>query len=352
MTEPTLGRYTLATMADSPEGRVRALCERIRAVPWLSPDAEMDTLAEPAHRWIDERIDEHRAALAPWLPSTSGLPSPALAVVLTRSAEEARVRSGHGREARELVPFSEAAVAWHDALVAVHNDAERDARTKLGTAVVRAALDEVWRALCDASGATVPRPKKNPDDPGEDIVIGTPGGEAMIAHALTLLAGDDRPSPWAPLLSLWERGVATLASPEGDVVVYVPTQPEAKRAREAARTFENTLRLSQPFTIGIHPPSPFDRQPRASDGGNARAMLKGFNRLGFGPLVGMYTPTDVSFPMATNWPGPPDLFVVRPPPPSVAPRAQGEGTDGPPMLPGEAKREVPWYRKVFKRGPT
>lgn len=334
---------------------VQALCDRLGAVRWLRPDAEMDTLAEASLRWIDERVDEHKSAISTWLQG----PAPSLAVTLTRSLREARVLSGHARSQSEFKDFSVEAMRWVSALEAQSRHATVDAARALGSVAVAEMQTQMWAHLRALSGA-VDLPTKNEVGLVTEIAVGVPGGEAMVAHAMVLLNPSAKPSPWAPLLAMWERGLCPLPALDGGMVVYVPVRRGDRLVLDPTPGSEAREPAAHLFSGGIHPPGMM-RPTEPTPEGNARVTLKRFNRMGLGPLVGMYEPPNMAFPGYTNWPGPPDLYIVRPPerpvtatdvtalmnmpgmpPPSFMPT---------PNLPATGEpfgRPVPWYRKIFR----
>jgi hypothetical protein len=224
------------------------------------------------------------------------------------------------------------------------------------------------RALPGASPAPEQVGAPAPDRFAPDYAHGAPGGEALLAHVWWLLAyGAERAeeSPWAPFLALWERGTCPLATPEGALLVYVPARdgdhlvPEPDDA--TAKNEERRWAPGPFFSAGIAAWSSWGRGPQPPEPSNARDALKRANRVGLGPLPGMYEPPNMAFPGMTNWPGPPDLYIVRPPTAPITPE-QIDALVGPPDLPtpnpvprpdlfGDAPPPggVPWYRRLFRR---
>jgi hypothetical protein len=318
----------------------------------------MSALGSPARAWIDERFEElcQRCAEAP--PS---------GVFVTSSQREAKARSGHASTAEELAEFSDAAERWLRGLGLIATVACDVVRGQPGGDVLLDATErEVWQVL---RALTPPAPaNRSHEGPGGDVVfaIGAPGGYAAVLHSFCLLAyGSDAValSPWEPLTAFWERGLCTLPGLDGALVLYVPVRQDGILASDVPALQGGS------FQAGIHPPSPWaarGRTPRRE--GNARALLKQFNRVGLGPLPEMYPPAEVSFPGVTNWPGPPDVYVAPPPDGDATPARELLEELVPPatfnpvpresMLPPGSERgertqdpdaATPWYRALWDR---
>jgi hypothetical protein len=327
---------------------------RIEQIRWLRPDAEMSALGPPARAWIDQRFDElcQRSAQAP-----------PRGVFITRSQREARARSGHATSVDELADFSPAAAQWLHALERTAADAyQRVLGQPDGDALLAATEREVWQVL---RALTPPAPDKPSfTEPGGKAVfaIGAPGGYAAVLHAFCLLAHGSEGealSPWEPLTAMWERGLCTLPGLDGTLVLYVPTLQDGRIVSDVSAAEGGG------FAAGVYPPSPWAAGRKQRPEGNARALLKRFNRVGLGPLPALYPPAELSFPGMTNWPGPPDVYVAPPPASSDTPvrRLCDElalpATFNPvmpdSMPPGPLPRavdtrvETPWYRALWKR---
>jgi hypothetical protein len=292
---------------------------RIATIRWLQPDAEMDAFEATAQRWVADRVEEHAVALShanPAEPVTLGWR-------VVRMIDKARVRSGHVNYAAEgPVAFKLPALAWLALLDDARRSAFERARQVLGPERRVEVADAVWGVLRGPAARLREEAfaeQQRSDHWGyggrvrgpEDYVVGAPGGEALVTHALwTLSRDDDAPSPWEPLLALWERGVCTLAGLNGSLLVYVPLRHGATlQHTEGVEPYAAHFRGAIGQSGGLRWPAPTKVISET-----ARAALLRFNAHGLGPLPGMYAPVNVSpVTMATNWPGPPDPYVFAPP---------------------------------------
>lgn len=205
----------------------RAVLARIERCRWLVPDAEMEALTSAALSWIDERVDELCAALSRASPSSGEFT--AAPVTIERSARAALRRWTTTRDMIEQSPHL-------GALRAADEDATREIAKRLSVRDVQSATTEVrraveatseppspWRAALTLRARTAgERGRTDPPLHGREA---HPGAAVADAHACWVLAfGDDasRPSPWAPLLAMFERGTWPMALPDGSVLVYVP----------------------------------------------------------------------------------------------------------------------------------
>jgi hypothetical protein len=339
---------------------------RVRAIRWLEPDAEMDTLGEGARTWIAERVEEHTVALS----LLHALEPVTLAWRAERMLDRARVESGHVSYAGDVVEFSLAALAWIALLDDARQVALRNAKEALGAARRTEVVEAVWEVLRAPAAhmrkeAWAQRSRSERWDGGgevrnaDDYAVGATGGAALVYHALwELSAKDGEPSPWAPLIALWERGVCTLAALDGAMIVYVPL-----RDKKGLVCSPDVKRDEAYFSGGIGGASFFRSYDAPLLGDVARAALKRFNAHGLGPLPGMYRPVNISdVVMATNWPGPPDLYIF-PPPAHVDEAALDKAADrhirevfrgapGAPAPPDLPDAPPPWYarfREWFKK---
>jgi hypothetical protein len=328
---------------------------RLEQIRWLRPDPEMSALGPPARAWIDQRVGElcQRCAQAP-----------PRGVFLTRSQREARARSGHATSAEELTDFSPAAGQWLHGLEHIAAMVyQRVLGQPDGDALLEATEREVWQVLRALTPEAPDKPSFGQAGGKAMFAIGAPGGYAAVLHAFFLLAhGSDGEalSPWEPLTALWERGLCTLPGLDGTLVLYVP------ELRDGQLVSDVSAAEGGGFHAGIYPPSPWAAgrtKPRAE--GNARALLKRFNRVGLGPLPALYPPAELSFPGMTNWPGPPDVYVTPPPAESATPVRKlcdelvlpatfnPVMPDSMPPSPGPRARDTrgatPWYRALWSR---
>ncbi len=74
------------------EKHFRATLGRLVACRWLRPDAEMETLSPAAVDWLNDRIDELRAALGPFVKPPETIAP--ITLVTERSAAGAFARAG------------------------------------------------------------------------------------------------------------------------------------------------------------------------------------------------------------------------------------------------------------------
>ena len=341
---------------------------RVRAIRWLEPDAEMDTLGDGAQTWIAERVEEHSVALS----HLHAVEPVTLAWRVERMIDRARIESGHVSYASEVVEFSLAALAWITLLDDARQMALRNAKEALGAARRTEVVEAVWEVL--RAPATKMRNAAYAEHSrsarqwqwssggevrsADDYAVGATGGAALVYHALWELSAEDgEPSPWAPLIALWERGACTLAALDGAMIVYVPL-----RNKRGLVSSPGVKREDAGFSGGIGRMSYFRSYDTPELGDVARAALKRFNAHGLGPLPGMYPPVNMSdVVMATNWPGPPDLYIL-PPPAHVDDAALDEaagkhirdtfrGAPGAPAPPDLPDAPPPWYarfREWFK----
>lgn len=197
---------------------VHELLARVEASRWLCPDASMEALDGEALAWLEERADEHLNALMPENPDA---PPGALRVVTARDVDEvaalldAAWAPVFDRASTPLWQLHalEAAMASLDMRAGdVAHAASLDAaRTALSTSVQRAwqnappwTRDEISTFTNSHGSATAP--------------------EVVAWHDLRwrVIHGAARPSPWAPLCAIWERGAWPMLLPDDALLVYVP----------------------------------------------------------------------------------------------------------------------------------
>ncbi len=172
----------------------------------LRPSASLDALEAAACVEVRDRVDELASALAPF-----GLaPGAALRVTFTRSAFDACTRweQSWRRAAPEPVERARPWPEGDDLASALHRAANSIAGPELA-----AALREGRRARWRASLAG-------------DLADGHEGPEAAAALHLQWRArhGEERASPWGPLLALWAAGVWPVLLPGNKLVAYVPVR--------------------------------------------------------------------------------------------------------------------------------
>lgn len=231
---------------------VSAFVERLVTARWMTPDPSLECLDGEALAWLDARADEHLAALLPVLPE--GAPD-SLRVETARSVEEAAAALD--------AAWSTGADSWHAralaaALATLGPDLDAQTRAQLHHAVVMSLYTSApW--LRDELQYFANR---DDDRPTPEVVAG---------HDLRWRArwGDTTPSPWAPLLAIWERGAWPTALPDGALLVFVPRRsveatalgaplptsppPENTRWGRQARPAPWTTRLPTLSQAGLDP---------------------------------------------------------------------------------------------------
>ncbi|MFO0607217.1 MAG: Sir2 family NAD-dependent protein deacetylase [Polyangiales bacterium] len=199
--------------------RVEAFLAAIREAPWLSPDASLAVRDEAAMRWLQERLDEHAAALARVDPAL--LEGAALRVWVTDDAAAAHARwaaawreesASRGAARHRFVGEG----PWTRALVTAERwlDARRNPSTAAWSSRAReAATAAVEAALRERHGA----------EAFFDRLAAAP--RALVGAAVERLVcarGDDPPCPWRPLVEVWLLGAWPFAVGDGELGVYVP----------------------------------------------------------------------------------------------------------------------------------
>jgi hypothetical protein len=125
---------------------------------------------EEARQRLEERADEHRAAIAAAL---EGLPEPpALPLIVTRSMPEAHDRSGHARDSTALRDFGPAALAWLAVLERARDRGLREACARVGRDACVAITEAAWQVVREA-----PRPRGTTSR-GCSPAASAPGGAA------------------------------------------------------------------------------------------------------------------------------------------------------------------------------
>jgi hypothetical protein len=217
---------------------------RLTAIRWLRPDAALDALAAEALAWLDAQLDALCAALHLFSPGGQSVPPLTLAV--ERSVRVVGDRWAAAWAAPERHPIvallatAEEETARELTLRCTRSDLLnlhweiRSALSVLGRAPSPWA--EVMRQL-EASARREHRseaPRWPANEPAAAL--------AAAQHLRWILAfGDDAttPSPWGPLLAIFERGAWPMLLPDGTALVYVPlvsagrlvAEPEGDPAR-------------------------------------------------------------------------------------------------------------------------
>jgi hypothetical protein len=238
--------------------------ERLAGFRWFTPDGEMETLTASALQWIDDRVDEHVAALRVF--ETDELRLPEVTVRVTRSMDDA-------------------CALWESSWTERDTGIRRIAKPPFARVLERAAHAATERVARDHDMTSVLFPAMQLDRFARELVERSPtwrallaqrlwedripGFAAVVLHLDWRMAFDDdpeRPSPWAPLVALWERGLWPIALPDGVVLVYVPVLrggvivPEPQRADDApvprrpVRSATATRALPTWCELGYGPP--------------------------------------------------------------------------------------------------
>lgn len=113
---------------------------------------------------------------------------------------------------------------------------EEFAKDCAGNAVYRTASGDLAPAVATSAWQAAEEAADLADPAGSEVVRSVAWGARTLAasavrdafgHALWLLADNPRPSPYEPLLALWDRGVAPLGVIDDVFVVADPTLPAA-----------------------------------------------------------------------------------------------------------------------------
>lgn len=189
--------------------RARQAIERLDLSALLTPDSEADAERESFHAFAMDRLDEWHAALTDRGPIKG---HPLLRrVVMVRSAKHlAKWRVSNPVNTRVVAAIRHVL----EPAVAVSSDpAEAPMIARL-----RAHLEPQFRG----------------SEPWQMMVSHIDGNSAIpwvaqaCFHLLWVLRNeDDRPSPWAPLLDLWARGVWPLPVGDGALALWIPRREEA-----------------------------------------------------------------------------------------------------------------------------
>lgn len=191
--------------------RVDAFIERVSATAWLRPDAALDALDPAAVEWSRDRVEEHLAALAPF----TDRPLPEPVVEVARDVVDAEDRWAAAWEAlSEPTPYTAALDA---AFFATAVDRTRADVPEPLRAALYAEQEELATRLVTVVNRT-------------NLALGVPDWSlpprpAMVYTATLALSWlrlrGDAPSPWAPLLALWERGAWPLPLPDATMLLFV-----------------------------------------------------------------------------------------------------------------------------------
>jgi hypothetical protein len=230
----------------------QTLDELIDSIRWLTPDAALDRLSDDAVLAVRSAADELTGIWQEHVGTHVELPL--LEPYITRSADDALQRWTHNCVERETQSSdglrSHSEPPWmqaHRAVLARRLEAERSARD------ARAAVDRFRSHITQLEIAL-------PDSWSPTWSALLPGLFTVYRHwwCGAKLAQREKPlpSPWAPLVALWARGCWPVLSPNGELIVWVPTRRNGTIVIDAdtdcARP--NDLDCSKLFGADLLPP--------------------------------------------------------------------------------------------------
>lgn len=215
MTEPRHGR---------PRHRAyHAERARLAACRWLEPDASFEAMGGDARRWLEDRVEELRAALLPYVDDPDALD--ALTARVERSAEAAvEAWASSWADPETAPPALAGALTRAEAEVRTslngRNPAPQWTYFELGASSRKKGA--AWRVLLD-------RHRRAEGGDARALIETHPAQLACASHLRWLYAFGEVPSrrsPWAPLVALFERGAWPVALGDGSLLVYVPVLRE------------------------------------------------------------------------------------------------------------------------------
>lgn len=257
---------------------LEAFYRELSEARWLEPDAELDAMTPGAVRFLEERVDEHAAAIERWvdraapsLAKTVRVTSPgdardepfALRVWVTRSPHEAVAEWARDWDPDSARPSAKSSEAWSAAnktrvfrtratqLDALWTDAllrctrEYEARYARLAQSVRARDPGGVPRLLEPARSAMFAARYSSERYNASAFAGTFGTRdsetAVVRCALDLLDPYPKGSPhhglfnpWSPLLAIWNRGAWPFALLGGRLGVYVPTAREPQLAGRRA----------------------------------------------------------------------------------------------------------------------
>lgn len=202
----------------------------LRTCRWLAPDSALEALTPEAMEWLRERADELLGALMPWLPEGSELT--VIPVETERSMPAACERWTAAWSAvptKSLQPAAHALDAARTHVLTFERALGWARREKLEQKVSKAvqeasAASPHWVALIEAAGGVFEYASPHP----------TEAIASLHAHWLTRGSDPAHPSPWAPLLAIFERGAWPVLLPDNTLLVYVPVLQGARAVLDPA----------------------------------------------------------------------------------------------------------------------
>lgn len=248
--------------------RMRSLSERFGAGFDFAPDAALDALDPAAVEWVRDRVDEFHAALMACPGAVTYDPG---GIEFERDLDRAAERWAAAWNAQpEATPFCHAldnalAVMYQrQRILPGFRNAER--LREMGEIVLGRSIGDGDVEVVNAKA-----------QPHHDVVVGMIGAEYFWHEPIRNDANGpvtSSPSPWAPLLALWERGAWPLLLPDGAVLFFVRVmgvqQGVSSRRPKPALTSEPlpaliSLGLAGPpqewFMSKAGPPTPFSVPP-------------------------------------------------------------------------------------------
>lgn len=290
---------------------IDALVERAQKIQWLQPDSEIDRKTPDSLTFIHDRVDEHVASLEKF--SHDG-PLPVKPSIV-HSMYDSWFSSGQFFVYPGKVHFSPPALRWQQHLDYARSEVLGYAQ-ELDPSLVANMANKLWAVFRQTTEkrplvqrTLTPSQQRLYDRmlAAKEFVSPVPGGESWLLEALRLATDAPFASPWTPLFSLWERGIATLPNFDGKMLLYIPVRAEGavipepdpgapfspfdedapskasaeerRKRREMTGRFHGGTRLST-----------YDRDPSRNTPGSRLswwAIIKRFARSGLGPLPGM-----------------------------------------------------------------
>ncbi|MBI5516944.1 MAG: hypothetical protein HY909_24390 [Deltaproteobacteria bacterium] len=210
---------------------------------WLLPDAALEALEPSARAWLEAMAEEHRAAAGAFADQDSPAPIPG-PVRVSRSLPAALDAVGDAWAATRTPDAHLQALyrawseAWRREKLGDHPATLSQARTSGAWGDVHRWSGRATQAIAlwyvhnrGQSGGVAPFLRLLPYLQGRhgdchlvDMADCLPGLILAEWEALHGRQLGDRPSPWRPLLALWDGGVWPLLLPDGALLVWVPVR--------------------------------------------------------------------------------------------------------------------------------
>lgn len=246
---------------------LRGFYEELDRATWIEPDAELDAMGSEAKRFIEERADEHFAALAPWRDPKE--PALATRLWITRDpAELARRWDSEWHAERRIEPESLRARiqparmppvlplpterAWSAALARSDGDLAKRAGSPERVAAVCDDVAKELRARLPRVGARSATWSASPFARLRPIA-GPFAALYCCARDLAVPFRDpEARSPRLPLVALWNRGAWPFALPNATLGVFVP-RGASPSAADAVIAAWRTVRAWRGSSTGYDP---------------------------------------------------------------------------------------------------